>query len=279
MLNEKLSHAVYKKMDKELQIYAQHLLNLPPEEILKHASEYVIKTEMVEIMKKTVLSSDEARALLIWDHPLNLSYSLLDDWHTALPQTLFEAITGKAEELVAENQLIARIPLYEHPLHHAKSFGMMEAYWKSEEQNIQCSKFMDAAISEFSKDNRLDDEAIRSIVDRFGIERTTFVLINSIRCQDCYDSLSSENQTLISGYFISADLDNGTDLREKFVAKSSPELLNQFLSILRDEFFIEKSQEQETPSKGKPSVREKLGIPAPKKHTPPKPINKKGLER
>ncbi len=279
MLNEELSHAVYEKMDKELQIYTQHLLNLPPEEILKHASEYVIKTEMVEIMKKTVLSSEEARALLIWNHPLNLAYSLLDDWHTALPQTLFEAITGKAEELVVENQLISSIPLYEHPLHHAQSFGMTEAYWKSEEQNIQCSKFMDSAISEFSKDNRLDDEAVRSIVDRFGVERTTFVLINSIRCQDCYDSLSPENKTLTSGYFISADLDSGKDLREKFVAKSSPKLLNQFLSILRDEFFIEKSREQIAQNKGRPSVREKLGITVPRKNSPNNSANKKGHER
>ena len=64
MPNEQLNTALYEKMFAEQEKFREHLVSLPPEEILEHTYEYTVREDILMSLEFNDLPDAEARALL-----------------------------------------------------------------------------------------------------------------------------------------------------------------------------------------------------------------------
>lgn len=76
MTNEELNTKLYEKLFAEQENFKGWLVKQPPEEILNHAYEYVIREDIVIEMECHDLTDAEARALLADEKPLQAIYNI-----------------------------------------------------------------------------------------------------------------------------------------------------------------------------------------------------------
>ena len=179
-----LNAALYAKMEEELTDFANWLLKQPPEVILNHAIEYAAKFDIVSIMETTELSADKARALLSMEEPLDAIFKDYDDSPQNSLDVLVSFIQDKADELLSANQANAAVQVYPYSGEVAEREGDLEWYRQSHKLNIACKDEIEWAIAQNYSNNILSDEAVHQVVAKFGLPRTAFVLVNTIREKD-----------------------------------------------------------------------------------------------
>ena len=79
MTNEELNTALYEKLFAEQQDFKGWLVKQTPEEILKHAYEYVVREDIVIEMEYHDLTDEEAKALLADEKPLQAIFSVYEN--------------------------------------------------------------------------------------------------------------------------------------------------------------------------------------------------------
>ena len=125
MTTEELNQALYDKMNEEMKQYANWLLKQPPEVILNNAIEYATKFDIVSIMETTELSTDEARALLSMEEPLDAIYKDYEGSPQNSLDVLVSFIQDKADELVSANQANAAVQVYPYSGEVAERDGIV----------------------------------------------------------------------------------------------------------------------------------------------------------
>ena len=70
MINEELNTALYKKVFAEQEQYREWLLSQPPNEILNHCYEYMVREEIVLALEEYDLSDKQCKVLLNSPSPL-----------------------------------------------------------------------------------------------------------------------------------------------------------------------------------------------------------------
>ena len=63
-------------------------------------------------------------------------------------------------------------------------------FMRSTKANIACKEAIEAAIRDHYRDNRLDADAAKQVIDRFGYDRVCHVLAVTIRHKDWYGRIS-----------------------------------------------------------------------------------------
>ena len=112
------------------------------------------------------------------------------------------------------------------------------------------------------------------MVAQFGLPRTAFVLVNTIREKDWDGRISHDNTAWAKRVPVYPDVDAfGQNKRLKYVVDCNAGLTDIFVNILRREY-----RQQEQPQQVKPSVRDKLKV-QPKRNSPKISANSKGQER
>ncbi len=269
-----LNAALYAKMEEELTDFANWLLKQPPEVILNHAIEYAAKFDIVSIMETTELSADKARALLSLEEPLDAIFKDYDDSPQNSLDVLVSFIQDKADELQSTNQANAAVQVYPYSGEVAEREGDLEWYRQSHKLNIACKNEIEGAIARNYADNTLSDEAVHQVVAQFGLPRTAFVLVNTIREKDWDGRISHDNKAWAKRVPVYPDVDAfGQNKRLKYVVDCNAGLTDIFVNILRREY-----RQQEQPQQVKPSVRDKLKV-QPKRNSPKISANSKGQER
>ena len=269
-----LNAALYAKMEEELTDFANWLLKQPPEVILNHAIEYAAKFDIVSIMETTELSADKARALLSLEEPLDAIFKDYDDSPQNSLDVLVSFIQDKADELLSTNQANAAVQVYPYSGEVAEREGDLEWYRQSHKLNIACKNEIEGAIARNYADNTLSDEAVHQVVAQFGLPRTAFVLVNTIREKDWDGRISHDNKAWAKRVPVYPDVDAfGQNKRLKYVVDCNAGLTDIFVNILRREY-----RQQEQPHQVKPSVRDKLKV-QPKRNLPKISANSKGQER
>ena len=269
-----LNAALYAKMEEELTDFANWLLKQPPEVILNHAIEYAAKFDIVSIMETTELSADKARALLSLEEPLDAIFKDYDDSPQNSLDVLVSFIQDKADELLSTNQANAAVQVYPYSGEVAEREGDLEWYRQSHKLNIACKNEIEGAIARNYADNTLSDEAVHQVVAQFGLPRTAFVLVNTIREKDWDGRISHDNKAWAKRVPVYPDVDGfGQNKRLKYVVDCNAGLTDIFVNILRREY-----RQQEQPQQVKPSVRDKLKV-QPKRNSPKISANSKGQER
>ncbi len=279
MTQEELNMALFDKMDNEMQTYTDYLKTLSPSEILNQCREYITKFDILSVMETTDLPADQARALLAANSPLDAVYLHYDTKEVNYLDGISDAIIEKSAALLDEYQVATKTPVYYHSLSHAQTNGTVDAYIASHKLNIACKEDIDSAIKDFYTNGSLDDEAARRIVEKYGISRTILVLVNTMQHEPSDTCFSPENRSWADFISYPRDPDmDGEHLRLDYVAKSHPDLINLFVTSFRKQYSQQERQER-PPQKVKPSIRERIKAPVPKKNSPKISANKKGVER
>ena len=269
-----LNAALYAKMEAEMTDFANWLLKQPPEVILNHAIEYATKFDIVSIMETTDLSAEKARALLSLEEPLDAIYKDYGESSSNSLDVLVSFIEDKADELLSANQANAAVQVYPYSGEVAEREGDLEWYRQSHKLNNACKNEIEGAISRNYENNTLNDEAVHQVVAKFGLPRTAFVLVNTIREKEWDGRISHDNKAWAKRVPVYPDVDTfGQNKRLKYVVDCNAGLTDIFVNILRRKY-----RQQEQPQQVKPSVRDKLKV-QPKRNSPKISANSKGQER
>lgn len=260
MTNEELNTALYKKMFAEQDAFRSWLLEQTPEEILRHAYDYVMREDILLSLEYNDLSDRYASVLLDMDKPLAAIFSKLEHTDSPHMEHVWDCVEQCAKDTL-EAQQMTGLPIYPHSAAYAREHDELPAYRASYQANVDCSKAIDAAIREHYSDNRLNSAAVKQVVDRFGFDRTLMVLAATARYKDRDPRISDDNKKWASTIFVPDDKDvRGVDRTTAYVVGyAHPGLVNLFMREARRQaqqpsIHQQLQQKPDTPAK-KPSIR------------------------
>lgn len=101
MTTEKLTKALYKKMENELEQFTNWLLTQPPQVILDHVFEYATKCDILSIFEDFHLAPKAAEALLNLDKPMDAVWQEYGNSSSNSMDVLVSFVFDKAEELAS----------------------------------------------------------------------------------------------------------------------------------------------------------------------------------
>ena len=254
MTNEERNTALYKKLFAEQEVFRDWLKSQSPEEILNHAYEYTIREDILLSLEYHDLSDAQTDALMKSLSPLADVFRDFEKRETDHMETIWDCLESRADTILEEQRRTLReTPVYPYPASYAQEHGELEQYRASNRANIACKEAIEAAIREHYHDNQLDNQAATQVVDAFGLDRTLYVLANTVQQKDWDARFSPGNKEWAKTIPIQKNPDAwGTDRNCQFVVNCHPGLTNLFLSTVRQEY----CQKQEKAHK--PSVRAKL---------------------
>ena len=254
MTNEERNTALYQKMFAEQEKFRDWLKGQSPEEILNHAYEYTIREDILMSLEYHDLSDAQAEALIKSPSPLTDVFQDFEKRETDHMDVIWDCLESRADMLLEEQRRTLReTPVYPYPASYAQEHGELEQYRASNKANAACKEAIEAAIREYYHDNRLDSQAAAQIINTFGLDRTLYVLANTVQQKDWDGRISPGNKAWAKTIPIHPNPDAwGADRNASFVVNSHPGLINLFLSTVRQEY----CQKQEKAHR--PSVRAKL---------------------
>ena len=254
MTNEERNTALYQKMFAEQEKFRDWLKGQPPEEVLNHAYEYTIREDILMSLEYHDLSDAQADALMKSPSPLADVFQDFEKRETDHMDVIWDCLELRADMLLEEQRRTLReTPVYPYPASYAQEHGELEQYRASSKANAACKEAIEAAIREHYDRNSLDNQAAAQVVEAFGLDRTLYVLANTVQQKDWDARFSPGNKAWAKTIPIHPNLDAwGTDRNCQFVVNSHPGLTDLFLSTVRQEY----CQKQEKSAKS--SVRDKL---------------------
>ena len=254
MTNEERNTALYQKMFAEQEKFRDWLKGQPPEEVLNHAYEYTIREDILMSLEYHDLSDAQADALMKSPSSLADVFRDFEKRETDHMETIWDCLESRADMLLEEQRRTLReTPVYPFPASYAQEHGELEQYRASNRANIACKETIEAAIREYYDGNSLGSQAAAQVVEAFGLDRTLYVLANTVQQKDWDGRISPGNKAWAKSIPIQKNPDAwGADRNASFVVNSHPGLTDLFLSTVRQEY----CQKQEKSAKS--SVREKL---------------------
>ena len=233
-MNEELKNTLMGKLSREQDKYRDWLKDQPPEEILHHSYEYIVREDILMSMEELTLSEAETRALLLSPSPMAILYDKFSDLETGYMDTIRDSIEDTAKD---EAKKLRDLPVYPYPSDHAREHGELDVYRASFRANVSCKEAIEAAIREHYRDNRLDaGAAVRQVAEQFGQERMLYVLAATVRHFDYDGRISRDNKRWANTIPVYENKDGmDSDRSVQFVVSSHPGLTDLFLTQARQE--------------------------------------------
>ena len=241
MTNAERNTALYEKMFAEQETYRNWLLQQPPEEILKHTYEYTVREDVLLSLEYHDLTDAQAEALLKSPSPLGDIFKEFEQRETDYMDNVFDSMVYRANIVIEaeaeQRRVLLKTPVYPYPADLALERGETEQYRTSHEANVACKEAIETAIRENYHDNRLGKEAAREVIDTFGMERTMYVLANTVRHKDWDGRISHDNKAWAGTIPVYENKDSwGNDRSAAFVVDAcNPGLTDIFLNQVRRE--------------------------------------------
>lgn len=265
MTTEEWNVKLYKQAESEMAQFTDWLSQQPAREILSHAYEYTVKSDILMTLENVDFTMEQCRALLQSPSLLEDLYKGADKIDLSVLDILQDCIENRADTILKAQQEKTQQFVYPHSASYARENWQLEQYRESTRLNIACKDAMEAAIAKHYDGANLDVEAVHQVVSEFGKARTSFILINTIQAKEYDGRFSAQNKSWARPYLILPDVDSfGNNRRLEYVVNAHPVLVNGFADVFRKEY----CQEKQPVQKGKPSVREKLNESAPKVTSP-----------
>lgn len=241
MNRQELNAALYEKMFAEQDTYRQWLLAQSPEEILHHTYAYTVREDILLSLEYHGLTDAQAAALLKSPSPLSDVFKEFERRETDHMEQVFYAMQNRADDVLEaeekQRRILRETPVYRYPADYAHEHEELEQYRASHKANVACKEAIEAAISAHYSDNRLGKEAALEVIGAFGMERTMYVLANTVRHKDWDGRISHDNKMWAMTIPVHADRNQwGDDRNTEFVVdKSHPGLTNLFVDQVRRE--------------------------------------------
>ena len=273
MTTEELNFDLFSKMDREMNEFVAWLNLQSPEEVMRHAYEFVVKTDILSTLEDFSLTEKHARTLLMSDSPLEEIYRIHNrDWDSARNR-VEETIQAYVENLVERNEHYRATAVYPHSEMYAEEMGEWEEYQMSTHLNIQCKEAIDDVVHRYFSFNELNPEALHQVAEQFGVPRMRFVLANTVLAMQGDSGIAPEHKAWARSVPMFSDLDSeGRNNRNAYVVKNHPQVINLLVETLHQEFPLRKEKERE-------SVKNRLKVKPRKISRNFRRISSKGQER
>lgn len=173
--------------------------------------------------------------------------------------------------MVREEAALSR-PIYKGTYELAKDAGELAEYRMSRRVNSLCQREIDDAVTAGWDGMHVSHDAVRQVLERFGPERVSYVLANTVQQREGDERFSGANRSWAK----TVPMYVPPDRRLYCTASSHSTKLDDFITAAREEM-LEKERGQ-SPKAKRPSVRKKLQD-APDAPKPPARGRAKGQER
>ena len=146
-----------------------------------------------------------------------------------------------AEESRMDN---SDVPVYYESFSYAAENGEVDLYRISRQLNEECRNAIEEAIADNFDGMHLADDATKSVVEQFGMERMGYILAYTLNYNNHDGRYSHSNKewadTTCKG-------ERGSNIRTGWIVRSHPAVLNGFVNMYRKELAVEQQQEPEKP--------------------------------
>lgn len=146
-----------------------------------------------------------------------------------------------AEESRMDN---SDVPVYYESFSYAAENGEVDLYRISRQLNEECRNAIEEAIADNFDGMHLADDATKSVVEQFGMERMGYILAYTLNYNNHDGRYSHSNNewadTTCKG-------ERGSNIRTGWIVRSHPAVLNGFVNMYRKELAVEQQREPEKP--------------------------------
>lgn len=144
-----------------------------------------------------------------------------------------------AEESRTDN---SDVPVYYESFAYAAENGEVDLYRISRQLNEDCRNAIEEAIADNFDGMHLADDATKSVVEQFGMERMGYILAYTLNYNNHDGRYSHSNkewaETTCKG-------ERGNNIRPDWIVRSHPAVLNGFVDMYRKELEAEQQREPE----------------------------------
>ena len=193
--------------------------------------------------------------------PLADVYRHFEKLETGYMDVIRESIENRADDVCKAQAELRKAAIYPHSAAYAKEHGELEQYRASNNANLQCKEAIEAAVREHFDGMYLSHDAVRGVIQTYGMDRVMLVLANTVQLQDWdgrYSRRNKEWAKTIPNY-------NSDTVRRGYALNSHPAVLDGFIDMVREEHLRRQPRS---------SVREHLKQ-EPKQAAPKAPVHKK----
>ena len=136
------------------------------------------------------------------------------------------------------------VPVYYESFGYAAENGEVDLYRISRQLNEECRNAIEEAIADNFDRMHLADDATKSVVEQFGMERMGYILAYTLNYNNHDGRYSHSNKewadTTCKG-------ERGSNIRTDWIVRSHPAVLNGFVDMYRKELAAEQQREPEKP--------------------------------
>lgn len=126
-------------------------------------------------------------------------------------------------------------PLYGQSFETAVEFGEAEQYNASHDLNVECARAINEALGEHYRDNCLDTAAAsKEVVDKFGFERTMYVLASTVRHFDYDGRISYKNKN----WALTIPIYDDKQMRRYYLVTGHPALTDMLVDQVRHDYLL-----------------------------------------
>ena len=144
-----------------------------------------------------------------------------------------------AEESRMDN---SDVPVYYESFGYAAENGEEDLYRISRQLNEECRNAIEEAIADNFDGMHLADDATKSVVEQFGMERMGYILAYTLNYNNHDGRYSHSNKEWAD---ITCKGERGNNIRTDWIVRSHPAVLNGFVDMYRKELAAEQQREPE----------------------------------
>ena len=197
---------------------------------------------------------DEAACVAVNEHGKLVAEDLWNGFDEDFQDAVKEYFAEKNPVLSKEEQAVpveeesrtdnSDVPVYYESFSYAAENGEVDLYRISRQLNEECRNAIEEAIADNFDGMYLADDATKSVVEQFGMERMGYILAYTLNYNNHDGRYSHSNKewadTTCKG-------ERGSNIRTDWIVRSHPAVLNGFVDMYRKELAVEQQQEPEKP--------------------------------
>ena len=197
---------------------------------------------------------DEAACVAVNEHGKLVAEDLWNGFDEDFQDAVQEYFSEKklmeklenVEQTMPDNssQDYSDVPVYYESFSYAADNGEVDLYRLSRKLNEDCRNAIEEAIADHFDGMHLADDAAKSVVEQFGMERMGYILAYTLNCNNHDGRYSHSNkewaETTCKG-------ERGSNIRPDWIVRSHPAVLNGFVDMYRKELAVEQQREPEKP--------------------------------
>ena len=146
-------------------------------------------------------------------------------------------------EILENNHIRAYPPVYKGAFTQASAENNLDAYIDSRKLNMDCKKAIEEAIARNFDGMHLKEDAAKEVLERFGEERMTVVMANTLQKFSYDGRFSRQNRDWAEQIELPKSMNMARNMNQKYVIESHPAVLNGFIDIARAEIRMQKIEQ------------------------------------